>query len=58
MWRYGRIGDGRLDDLTAVAARLARNPIIGIEIGEFEDHGDPEIARAQAERLVWPSGLW
>lgn len=41
-----------LDDLSAVAARLAHNPIIGIEIGEFEDHGDPELARAKAERLV------
>lgn len=41
-----------LDDLTAVATRLAHNPIVGVEIGEFEDHGDAELARSQAERLV------
>jgi arginase len=41
-----------LDDLNQVAVRLARNPIIGVEIGEFEDHGDAELARAQADSLV------
>ena len=41
-----------LDDLTRVAERLARNHVVGIEIGEFEDHGDPALARAQADRLV------
>lgn len=38
--------------ISAVATRLAHNPIIGVEIGEFEDHGDAELARSQAERLV------
>ena len=41
-----------LDDLTRVAARLARNHVVGVEIGEFEDHGDPALARARADRLV------
>ncbi|HCF99406.1 MAG TPA: arginase [Chloroflexi bacterium] len=41
-----------LDDLAAVAIRLARNPVIGVEIGEFEDHGNAELARSQADRLV------
>jgi len=41
-----------LDNLTAVATRLARNPVIGIEIGEFEDHCNAELARSQAVRLV------
>lgn len=49
---YSVPGGLTLDDLSAVAARLARNPIVGVEIGEFEDHGDAEFARSQAERLV------
>ncbi|MET0844298.1 MAG: arginase family protein [Mycetocola sp.] len=49
---YNVPGGLTLDDLSAVAARLARNPIVGVEIGEFEDHADVELARSQAERLV------
>ena len=49
---YSVPGGLTLDDLSAVAARLTRNPIVGVEIGEFEDQGDPKLARAQAELLV------
>jgi len=49
---YSVPGGLTLDDLTHVAARLARNRIIGVEIGEFEDHGNADVARVQAERLV------
>ena len=41
-----------LADLTAVASRIALNPIVGIEIGEFEDHGDQTRTRSQAKQLV------
>lgn len=41
-----------LDELTAVAERLARNPVVGIEIGEFELQGSEEWARARADALV------
>ena len=49
---YSVPGGLTLDDLSAVAARLARNPIVGVEICEFEDHGHAELARSQAEHLV------
>lgn len=49
---YSVPGGLTLDDLSAVAARLARNPIVGVEIGEFEDHGNAELARSPAERPV------
>lgn len=49
---YSVPGGLTLDDLRQVAARLAQNPIVGVEIGEFEDHGDSERASAQADSLV------
>lgn len=49
---YSVPGGLTLEDLRQVAARLALNPIVGVEIGEFEDHGDPGLASAQAESLV------
>lgn len=49
---YSVPGGLTLDDLRQVAARLALNRIVGVEIGEFEDRGDSELSRVQAERLV------
>jgi len=49
---YSVPGGLTLDDLHQVASRLALNTVVGVEIGEFEDHGDPVIARAKADSLV------
>jgi arginase len=49
---YSVPGGLTLEDLHHVAARLALNTIVGVEIGEFEDHGNSGLARAQADSLI------
>lgn len=49
---YSVPGGLTLNDLHEVATLLAHNLIVGVEIGEFEDHGGGELHRVQADNLI------